>query len=138
MPAVVRAEPIGLWLLPILCGLGFATAFYVLTVNESRTEGVPRLARLSAEVGGGGGLAFWLVLRLLGFGSATFAPYMLGQAALRAAVWAVVAWPFTAWRLERTLGLPYHQSYNVTTLICGVALLLFFIAASAATIIAYL
>lgn len=135
---MVRTEPIGLWLLPILCGLGFAVAFYVLTVNESRTEGVPRLARLSAEVGGGGGLTFWLVLRLLGFGSSIFAPYVFAQAAVRAAIWAVLAWPFTAWRLERTLGLPYHQSYNVTTLICGVTLLLFFIAASAATIIPYL
>ena len=71
-------------------------------------------------------------------GSGTFAPAALGQAAVRAVIWAVVAWPLTMWRLERGLGLPYHRSHDMATLICGVMLLSFFIVASAAVILPYL
>lgn len=133
-----RGEPIGLWLLPVLCAIGFATAFYTLAVSESRQETRLQLTQLSAEIGAGGGLLFWLILRWLGFGSGTFAPAAFAQAAVRAALWAVVAWPFTMWRLERCLGVPYYRAYNTTTLICGVMLLLFFIVASAAVILSHI
>jgi len=134
---MARGEPIGLWLLPALCGIGFATAFYTLVVSESRQEGRLQLAQLSAEIGVGGGLLFWLILRWLGFGGGGVF-YGFAQAAVRAAIWAVVAWPLTMWRLERRLGVPYHQSYDITTLICGVMLLFFFIVASAAVVLPYL
>lgn len=133
-----RGEPIGLWLLPVLCAIGFATTFYTLVVSESRQEGRLQLTQLSVEIGAGGGLLFWLILRWLGFGSGTFAPAALGQAAVRAVIWAVVAWPLTMWRLERGLGLPYHRSHDMATLICGVMLLLFFIVASAAVVLPHL
>ena len=133
-----RGEPIGLWLLPVLCAIGFATAFYTLVVSESRQEGRLQLTQLSAEIGAGGGLLFWLILRWLGFGSGTFAPAALGQAAVRAIIWAVVAWPLTMWRLERGLGVPSHRSHDMATLICGLMLLLFFIVASAAVVLPHL
>jgi hypothetical protein len=132
-----RGEPIGLWLLPVLCAIGFATAFYTLVVSESRQEGRLQLTQLSAEIGVGGGLLFWLILRWLGFGSGGLISGF-GQAAVRAAIWAVVAWPLTMWRLERRLGIPYHRSYDTATLICGVMLLLFFIVASAAIILPHI
>lgn len=127
------------WLLPLYCGLGFGVAYYVLTSDDRIETNSARLARLALEIGVGGGLVFWLILRGLGFVSGgTFIVAAVAQAFVRAALWGVVAWPFTAWRIERRLGLPYHRSYDLTTSICGVTLLLLFILASAAAVARYL
>jgi len=135
---VPGSNPIDLGLLFVLCLIGIGVTFYSLSQEADRDGGVPSILWLSLQIGAGGGLFFWLVLRLLGFGQGTFAPAALGQAVVRAAIWSVVAWPLTAWRLERTLGLPHHRSYNVTTFTCGVMLLLFFIVTSAVIVLSYL
>ena len=132
------SNPIDLGLLFILCLTGIGVTFYSLSQEADRDGGVPSILWLSLQIGAGGGLFFWLVLRWLGFGQGIFAPAALGQAVVRAAIWSVVAWPLTAWRLERTLGLPHHRSYNVTTFTCGVMLLLFFIVTSAVIVISHL
>lgn len=133
-----RYNPIDLGLLLVLLLTGIGVSFYALSQEADRHGGVSRLLWLSLQIGAGGGLFFLLVLRGLGFGQGTFAPAALGQAVVRAAIWSIVAWPFTAWRLERTLGLPHHRSYNVTTFTCGVMLLLFFIVTSAAVVLSHL
>ncbi len=133
-----RSNPIDLGLLFVLCLIGIGVTFYSLTREADGEGGVSRLLWLSLQIGAGGGLFFWLVLRWLGFGQSIFAPAALGQAVVRAAIWSVVAWPLTAWRLERTLGLPHHRSYNVTTFTCGVMLLLFFTVTSAVIVLSYL
>jgi hypothetical protein len=135
---MASSDPIAVWLLPTFVALGFGVSFYLLSEQELRNGTARRLVRLSAEIGGVSGAIFWLVLKWLGFGSGTFGPHMLGQAVVRAALWGVFAWPFAAWRLERVLGLPHWRSYDLTTRICGIMLLVFFIVGSAAVIISYL
>ena len=82
---------------------------------------------------------FWLIVRGLGFVSGgTFIGAAVAQALVRAVLWGIVTWPVTSWRIERRLGLPYHRSYDLTTSICGVTLLLLFILASAAVVARYL
>ena len=131
--------PGAVWLLPLYCGLGFGVAYFVLTSDDRIEANSARLVRLSLEIAAGIGFVFWLMMGVMGFGrGGTFTGggvvRVLGQAAL----WAVVAWPFTAWRIERRLGLPYHRSYDLTTSICGVTLLLLFILAGAARVARYL
>jgi len=131
--------PGAVWLLPLYCGLGFGVAYYVLTGDDRIETNSAGLARLSLEIGVGCGSVFWLIMRWLEFGSgSTFVGAMVVQALVRAALWGVVAWPFTAWRIERRLGLPYHRSYDLTTSICGVTLLLLFILSSATVVARYL
>lgn len=130
------AQPIGLWLLPILCLAGFAVSFYFLA-QQAGDKRQARLLVASAEIGVGAGAFFWLVLRWLGFGSGMIAPLALGQAAVRAVIWGIVAYPFSVWRLERSLKLPYYRAAEVATWACGVMLLLFFIIVAAAVIISY-
>jgi hypothetical protein len=132
------SDPIAIWLLPVFAVLGFGVSFYLVSEQELESCQPLRLVRVSAEVGGACGIIFWLVLRWLGFGSGTFGPHMLAQAVVRAAIWGVLAWPFTAWRLERVLGLPHWRLYDLTTRICGIMLLLLFIVSSAAIIISFL
>lgn len=131
--------PGAIWLLPLYCGLGFGVAYYVLT-RDDRIEARGRLLALVAlEIAVGCGLVFWLILRVLGLGGGgTFIGAAVAHVVVRAALWGVVAWPFTAWRVERRLGLPYHRSYDLTTSICGVTLLLLFILAGAARVARYL
>lgn len=131
------SNPIDLGLLFVLCVTGIAVTFYALSQEAGRDGGVPGILWLSLQIGAGGGLFFWLVLRWLGFGQGVFGPAALGQAVVRAAIWSVVAWPLTAWRLEQTPGVPHHRSHDVTTFTCGVMLLLFFIVTSAAVVLSY-
>lgn len=127
------------WLLPLYCGLGFGVAYYVLTSDDRIETNSARLARLALEIGVGCGLVFWLILRILGLGGGgTFIGAAVAHVVVRAALWGIVTWPFTSWRIERRLGLPYHRSYDLTTSICGVTLLLLFILASAAAVARYL
>ena len=127
-----RGDPFGFWMLLVFCAIGFAVAFVTLRVQLSE-KADSELAGLSAQIGVGGGLLFWLILKLLGFGSGA-SIYALGQAVVRAFIWGFGAWPFTMWRLQRVLSLEQSRSYDLTTRICGVMLLLFFLLSSAAVI----
>lgn len=131
-----RADPFGFWVLPVFCAIGFGVAFVTLRAQLPR-KADSELAGLSAQIGVGGGLLFWLILKLLGFGSGA-SIFALAQAVVRAFIWAVGAWPFTMWRLQRVLSLEQSRSYDLTTRICGLMLLLFFLLSSAAVIMTYL
>lgn len=136
---MARVDPIGGLLLLFLCAIGFGVSLYTVSQEELGERGRSRLLLLCLEIGAVGGLGFWFLLRITGFGKGAG----IGLAALMPAVvtmviWAVVAWPFTAWRLERAAELPSHRSYDVTTKLCLVTLLLFFIISSAFVVLSYL
>ena len=131
-----RGNPFDFWLLPVFCAIGFGVAFVTLR-SQLPEKADSELAGLATQIGVGGGLLFWLILKLLGFGGGA-SIYALTHAVVRAFIWGFGAWPFTMWRLQRALSLEQSRSYDLTTRICGLMLLLFFLLSSGAVIMTYL
>jgi hypothetical protein len=129
--ALLRAAS---WL-PVWCAIGFAVACVAASEIRELSGSRRLLVRIAAEIGVAGGVAYYLVSTWVGltgaFGAVGAGRWVLVQMGMVAVIWSLVCWPFTMWRLERRLGMPYYKSYDATTRICGVTLLLFLVVTAA-------
>lgn len=119
-----------LWLLVVYVGIGFGSAFWMLSQQRIRASS-SQVIRAALEIGAAAGLVWWVVIALLGFssGGGVFAAGF--NVVLRVVAWGVPAGLLAAWRLDRTLRLPFHQSSEIVTPLCGIMILLFLLASAA-------
>jgi hypothetical protein len=113
-----------LWLLFVYVGLGFGVTLWTLARQQLRVAPA-QVVRVSLEVGVPAGVIWWAVIAWLGFsfGGGIFAVGI--NLAIRVVLWGVPAGLLAAWRLDRTLGLPFYRSSEITTPLCGTMVLLF-------------
>jgi hypothetical protein len=119
-----------LWLLVVYVSIGFGSAFWMLSQQRIRAS-YSQVTRAAIEIGAVAGLIWWVVIALLGF---SFGGGILAagvNVVVRVVAWGVPAGLLASWRMDRTLKLPFYQSSEIITPLCGVMVLLFLLVSAA-------
>jgi hypothetical protein len=123
-----RSAEVGLLL--VYVGLGFGVTFWTLAQQHLRV-GSSQVVRASLEIGVAAGLVWWAIIAWLGF-SFGMGIFAIGfNVVIRVALWGLPVGLLAAWRLDRTLGLPFYQSSEIVTPLCGTMVLLFLLVTAA-------
>jgi hypothetical protein len=130
---MLAAPPLGIWWLPLFCAMGCAIAYLMLRLDDRVDASYAAMARTAAQIGGVGGVWYWLIVDLFGWSrSVMVAPYRtrdyLAAMAMEAVLWGLVGWPFAAWRMERELKAPLYRSTEQTTRLVVAMVIVFAVA----------